>query len=55
VKSLENSFPPSGRQKYDLSEVDKAMFQGVDKPWELIFYFLGIQKSTFNEVAELIF
>jgi hypothetical protein len=28
--------------KYDLGEVDKAMFRGVDRPCELIFYILGI-------------
>jgi hypothetical protein len=28
--------------KFDFSEVDEAMFQGVDRPCEIITYFLGI-------------
>jgi hypothetical protein len=32
-----------------LGEVDKAMFQGVDRPCELIFYILGIQKATWTK------
>jgi hypothetical protein len=35
--------------KYDLCEVDKAIFQGVEKPRELIFYLLGIQKSIWTK------
>jgi hypothetical protein len=26
--------------------VDEVMFQGVERPWELIFYNLRIEKAT---------
>jgi hypothetical protein len=32
-----------GRLKKDFGEVDEAMFQGVEKTWEIIFYILSIQ------------
>jgi hypothetical protein len=35
--------------KYDFSEVDEAMFLGVERPCELIFCILGIQKSTWTK------
>jgi hypothetical protein len=37
--------------KNDLGEVDESLFQGVEKPNELILCFLGIEKSDFDEVA----
>jgi hypothetical protein len=35
--------------------VNEAMFQGVEKPYELNFHILGIQKSDLHEVAEVEF
>jgi hypothetical protein len=37
--------------KNDFGEVDKAMIQGVEIEWELIFCILRIQKSVLDEVA----
>jgi hypothetical protein len=37
---------PSWRLKNDFGEINEAMFQGVEGPYELIFYILGIQKKT---------
>jgi hypothetical protein len=42
-------------QKYDLRVVDKAMFQGVDRPSELIFCLLGIQNCDLDEFEEALF
>jgi hypothetical protein len=39
----------------DFVEVDEAIFHGVEKPCELIFYILGIQKSDLDEVPEKMF
>jgi hypothetical protein len=33
--------------KNDIGEVDKAMIQGVERPSEIIFCILGIEKSDF--------
>jgi hypothetical protein len=38
--------------KYDLRVVDKAMFQGVNRPSEHIFCLLGIQKCDLDVVEE---
>jgi hypothetical protein len=65
-KGLENSYSasrtalwnhnlPSGRLIIDFSEFDEAMFQGVERPCELIFFFLGIRKSELVEVAKVLF
>jgi hypothetical protein len=40
-----------GVLKNDYDEVDEAMFQGVDGPWEIIFYISGNAKSDFHVVA----
>jgi hypothetical protein len=37
--------------KNDFCEVDEVMFQGVERPCELIFCILGIEKSDLDEVA----
>jgi hypothetical protein len=37
---------PSGCFKNDFGEVDKAMFQGVERPCEFIFCILGTEKAT---------
>jgi hypothetical protein len=42
---------PSGRLKNKFGEVDEAMFQGMERPCELIFCILGIKKSDLDEVA----
>jgi hypothetical protein len=34
--------------KYVLVEIDKAKFQGVDRPCETIVYLMGIQKATWT-------
>jgi hypothetical protein len=39
----------------DFGEVDEAMFQGVEKQCELIFFILGIRKSELVEVAQVKF
>jgi hypothetical protein len=35
----------------DFGEFDEAMFQGVERPYELIFCILSIEKSDLDEVA----
>jgi hypothetical protein len=42
---------PFGRLKNDFGEVDEAMFQGVERPYELIFCILSIEKSYLGEVV----
>jgi hypothetical protein len=37
--------------KKDFGEVDEAMFQGVERPGEIIFTILGTEKSDLDEVA----
>jgi hypothetical protein len=46
---------PSGRLKNDFGEFEETMFQGVERPYEFIFYVLGIQKSDLYEVPEKMF
>jgi hypothetical protein len=46
---------PSRRLKKDFVEVDEAMFQGVERPCELIFCILGIEKSYLDEAAYVMF
>jgi hypothetical protein len=36
-------------------DVDEAIFHDVERPFERIFYILGIQKSDLDEVAEVMF
>jgi hypothetical protein len=44
---------PSERLKNEFGEVDvdEAMFQGVERPCELIFCILGIERSHLDEVV----
>jgi hypothetical protein len=35
--------------------VEEAMILGVERPFDLIFCILGIQKSELDEVAEVMF
>jgi hypothetical protein len=35
----------------DFGEVDEAIFQGVERTYELIFFILSIEKSDLDEVA----
>jgi hypothetical protein len=37
--------------KFDFGEVDESLFHDVERPFERIFYILGIEKSDLNEVA----
>jgi hypothetical protein len=37
--------------KNDFGEVDEAKFQGVERPYDLIFCILGIEKSDLGGVA----
>jgi hypothetical protein len=41
--------------KYDLSVADKAMFQGVDRPCEVIFCLLNNQRCYLDEIEEVMF
>jgi hypothetical protein len=41
--------------KKDFGEVNEAIFQAVERPCELIFYNLGIEKIDLNEVVEVMF
>jgi hypothetical protein len=41
---------PSERLKKDLG-VDEAIFESVERPFELIYCILGIEKSELDEVA----
>jgi hypothetical protein len=52
---LKTHYLPSGRHKSDFGGFDETMFQGVERPCELIFCILGIQKSDMHEVAEVMF
>jgi hypothetical protein len=36
---------PSGRLRNDFGEIDEAMFQGVNRPYEIIFCNTGIKKK----------
>jgi hypothetical protein len=36
--------------KNDFGEVDEAMFQGVERSYELVFCILSIEKSDLSEV-----
>jgi hypothetical protein len=48
---LRNHNLPWGNLKNDFGEVEKAMFQGVERPCEIIFRNVGIEKGDFYEVA----
>jgi hypothetical protein len=37
--------------KNDLGEADEAMFQGVERMYELLFCILSIEKRDFDDVA----
>jgi hypothetical protein len=39
--------------KCDFGELDEAMFQGVERPCEHMFYFMGTKKSELIQVAEV--
>jgi hypothetical protein len=39
----------SGRFKKEFREVVEAMFQRIERPWELIFYIHGIQTATWTK------
>jgi hypothetical protein len=41
--------------KYDFGDIDEVMFHVIERTFELIFYILGIQKSVFDDVAEVMF
>jgi hypothetical protein len=43
---------PSGTfLKNDFSELDEAMFQSVERPYENIFCILSVEKSDLDEAA----
>jgi hypothetical protein len=46
---------PSGRLEMRVCEVDEGIFECDERPCEIIFCFLGIQKSELVEVAEVLF
>jgi hypothetical protein len=37
--------------KDDIADFDEAIFQGIERQREIIFYILGIEKRDFDEVA----
>jgi hypothetical protein len=39
--------------KFVFGDVDKAMFHDVERPFEGIFYIVGIQKSDLDSFAEV--
>jgi hypothetical protein len=39
---------PYGRRKNEFGEVDKAVFQGVEGPCELVLFILGIEISELH-------
>jgi hypothetical protein len=41
--------------KCDIGEVDEAIFHDVEKPFERIFYILGIQISDYYEFEKVMF
>jgi hypothetical protein len=41
--------------KCEYRDVNKAMFHNVERPFERVCYILGIPKSDFDEVAEVMF
>jgi hypothetical protein len=42
---------PSGPLKKDFREFDEAMFQGVERPYENIFFMLSFEIIDSDEVA----
>jgi hypothetical protein len=46
---------PCEHLKYDFGDVDEAMFHDIESTFERIFYILGIQKSAFENFAEVMF
>jgi hypothetical protein len=49
--ALEPLKGPSGGFKKDFGEVNEAMVNGIERPCEIIFCILGIEKSDFYEVT----
>jgi hypothetical protein len=41
--------------KCDFGDVDEAKIHYVERPFERFFYILGIQRSNFDKVAEVMF
>jgi hypothetical protein len=41
--------------KYDFGDIHSTMLHEVERPFESIFFILGIQKSNLNDVAEVMF
>jgi hypothetical protein len=41
--------------KINFADFDEAIFNDVESPFESIFKILGIEKSDFEEVAEVMF
>jgi hypothetical protein len=51
VNGHENSYSAFYVLKNDFGEVDEAVFQGDEMPYEFIFCILNIEKSDLDEVA----
>jgi hypothetical protein len=43
---------PSGRLKNDFVEVDEVMFQGVERPYELISASWALKKATWTKLLK---
>jgi hypothetical protein len=41
--------------KYDFDNVDEAMFHDVERPCEIIFCIMGIEKNVLDEIVKLMF
>jgi hypothetical protein len=41
--------------KINFADFDEAMFHDVERPFERIFYILGIEKSDLDEVSGVMF
>jgi hypothetical protein len=49
--TLRNHNLHSGRLKNDFVEVDETMFQGVERPCDIVFCILGIKNTDLDEDA----
>jgi hypothetical protein len=41
--------------KINFADFDEAMFHDVERPFERIFYILGIEKTDLDEFVEVLF
>jgi hypothetical protein len=52
ANGLRTHNPASGRLKNYFGEDDETMFQGFERPFELIFCIMGIEKATWTKLVK---